>query len=86
MKSAFQLYRWILSPMLSVINSHQHTCKFIPSCSQYSEESFLRLGLFSGLFLTVKRLSKCHPWSKSETWDPVPDQQINILQKVKVPS
>jgi uncharacterized protein len=85
-KSAFQLYRWFLSPLLSALNSHQHTCKFIPSCSQYSEESFLRFGIFTGFFLTIKRIFKCHPWSKSETWDPVPDQQRKFFQKVKVSS
>jgi putative membrane protein insertion efficiency factor len=37
-------------------------CRFYPSCSEYSMESLRRHGLLRGLWLTVRRLGRCHPW------------------------
>ncbi|WP_330362587.1 membrane protein insertion efficiency factor YidD [[Clostridium] dakarense] len=38
------------------------TCRFYPTCSQYSLEAFKKYGFFKGMFLTIKRVSKCHPF------------------------
>ncbi len=37
------------------------TCRFYPTCSSYSLEAFQRFGAVKGLYLTIKRISKCHP-------------------------
>lgn len=37
-------------------------CRFTPSCSAYALEAFERYGFFRGLFLSVRRLLRCHPW------------------------
>jgi putative membrane protein insertion efficiency factor len=58
-KSAIQcirFYQWIASPWLG------NQCRFYPSCSHYSLEVFQRYGFIKGIWLTLKRLSKCHPW------------------------
>jgi putative membrane protein insertion efficiency factor len=47
------------------------TCRFNPTCSNYGLEALRRYGPVKGLWLTVKRLSKCHPWGGSG-YDPVP--------------
>lgn len=47
------------------------SCRFTPTCSKYSLIAFRRYGLFKGFWLTVKRLSRCHPWGGSG-YDPVP--------------
>ncbi|MBD3299856.1 MAG: membrane protein insertion efficiency factor YidD [Candidatus Moranbacteria bacterium] len=39
-------------------------CRFKPTCSQYSFAAIERFGLLKGGFMTVKRILKCHPWSK----------------------
>ncbi|GGN59585.1 MULTISPECIES: membrane protein insertion efficiency factor YidD [Oceanobacillus] len=37
------------------------SCRFYPTCSSYSLEAFKRFGALKGLYLSVKRISKCHP-------------------------
>ncbi len=38
-------------------------CRFYPSCSQYGYEAIEKYGLPKGAWLTLKRLSRCHPFS-----------------------
>lgn len=47
------------------------TCRFTPTCSSYSLEAFKKYGVIKGFILSVKRISKCHPWGGSGH-DPVP--------------
>ena len=46
-------------------------CRFSPSCSHYSIEAFERHGALRGLWLTLRRVGRCHPWGGSGD-DPVP--------------
>lgn len=46
------------------------TCRFYPTCSQYSIQAVERYGVLKGLWLTVKRLAKCHPFHPGG-YDPV---------------
>lgn len=43
-----------------------HTCRFIPTCSEYTVLALQKYGLFKGLFLGIKRVLKCHPWSEQK--------------------
>ena len=47
------------------------SCRFTPTCSQYAIEALRKYGPFKGLYLTVRRLLRCHPWGGSG-YDPVP--------------
>ena len=58
-------YQTLISPLLPP------TCRFNPTCSNYGLEAFRRHGPIKGFYLTIKRIAKCHPWSKSG-YDPVP--------------
>jgi len=38
------------------------TCRFYPTCSTYSIQAFKKYGFLKGLWLTIRRVSKCHPF------------------------
>ncbi|MEK7119831.1 MAG: membrane protein insertion efficiency factor YidD [Patescibacteria group bacterium] len=40
------------------------SCRYQPTCSAYTEQAIERYGIIYGLFLGVKRIIRCHPWSK----------------------
>ena len=58
------LYQRLLSPLLS------SSCRFTPTCSEYTKQAIIKHGFIKGTFLGIKRISKCHPWGKSG-YDPV---------------
>lgn len=41
----------------------QGVCRFRPTCSEYSKEAFIKYGVFKGMWLTVRRIARCHPWT-----------------------
>ena len=45
--------------------SRGENCRFIPTCSQYTYLAVEKYGVVKGLWLGIKRISRCHPWSKS---------------------
>ena len=50
------------------------SCRFVPTCSQYAVEAIEKYGAHRGLWLALKRLSRCHPFHRGEHdfYDPVP--------------
>ncbi len=60
-----KLYKMIISPLLP------SSCRFFPTCSIYCIEALQKHGLLKGVFLTVKRILRCNPFSKGG-FDPVP--------------
>lgn len=61
-------YRYLLSPLLG------HSCRYLPTCSEYSIEALQTFGLFKGIFMSIKRILSCHPikfLGGREGFDPV---------------
>lgn len=60
-----RLYRLVVSPWLG------SRCRFHPSCSAYAQEALEQHGLFKGVWLSLIRVGRCHPWHPGG-YDPVP--------------
>lgn len=60
-----RIYQRTLSPLLGPV------CRFEPSCSAYSIACFERFGALRGLWLTARRLLRCHPFHPGG-YDPPP--------------
>lgn len=58
-------YQFAIRPLLA------GSCKFIPSCSEYAVEAVQRHGPWRGAWLSMRRVLRCHPWSRGG-FDPVP--------------
>ena len=59
-------YRHAISPLFPP------SCRYVPTCSEYAMIAFKRFGFWKGLWLSVKRVGRCHPFVKGG-YDPVPD-------------
>ena len=72
-------YQLILSPVIGA------NCRHEPTCSRYSFQAIERFGAIKGLWLTLKRVGKCHPWG---TWgyDPVPPDPSKVKPAAAQPS
>ena len=62
-------YQLIISPLLG------SNCRFMPTCSEYAMESLRSHGIIKGIYLTVKRIGKCHPWG-GHGYDPIPTKKV----------
>lgn len=65
---AIKGYAWLISPLSGP------KCRFYPTCSAYAAQALARHGLGAGLWLSLRRLAACHPWTRRSGIDPVPDQ------------
>tara|TARA_B100000989_G_C19335868_1_gene382858 strand:+ start:153 stop:404 length:252 start_codon:yes stop_codon:yes gene_type:complete len=48
-------YKYLVSPLLG------NSCRYLPTCSEYSIEALKEFGLVKGLLLSFKRILTCHP-------------------------
>ncbi len=53
-----RFYQRAISPLLG------SNCRFSPTCSQYTIEAVEKYGAIRGLWKGVKRIARCHPFSK----------------------
>ena len=60
-----KIYQICLSPFLG------KNCRFNPTCSAYTVEAITKYGAMKGSYLSIRRLIKCHPFSKSDYYDPI---------------
>jgi putative membrane protein insertion efficiency factor len=58
-------YQLLISPLFP------SSCRFYPTCSEYSLQAVQTYGLTKGILLTLKRLGRCHPFSQGG-YDPLP--------------
>ena len=68
-------YKYLISPLLG------HSCRYLPTCSEYCIESLKTFGFFKGLKMGIRRVCSCHPikfLGGGEGFDPV---NRNIKEK-----
>lgn len=75
------MYRRVTrAPALGLIRLYQvtfsglfpNTCRFSPTCSQYSYEAVSRFGVFRGTWMGMRRVGRCRPGG-GQGYDPVPE-------------
>lgn len=49
---------------------NESACRFTPTCSEYTYEAVKKYGSAKGIITGLKRIVRCHPWSKGG-YDPV---------------
>ncbi|MCI0336131.1 MAG: membrane protein insertion efficiency factor YidD [Acidobacteria bacterium] len=59
-----RIYKYTVSPLLPP------SCRFTPTCSEYAVEAISKYGFWKGFVLSMKRLSRCHPFCAGG-YDPV---------------
>jgi putative membrane protein insertion efficiency factor len=62
-----RVYQFLLSPWIG------GSCRFWPTCSEYSREAIEQHGALRGGWMMVTRLARCHPYAAGGV-DPVPEQ------------
>ena len=68
------LYQRTLSPDHGPLRVFGGTCRFHPTCSEYTKQAVQRFGVMKGLALGAKRVSRCHPLTAGG-YDPVIDEK-----------
>ena len=63
-----RVYQKYLSPLLGP------SCRFHPTCSEYTFQAIETYGVFKGGILAIKRILKCNPWGGSGA-DPLPKEK-----------
>ena len=67
-------YKFLISPLLG------DSCRYLPTCSEYSIDALKKFGLLKGLYMSFKRILSCHPikfLGGGEGFDPV-DKKIKV--------
>jgi putative membrane protein insertion efficiency factor len=67
-------YKFLISPLLG------NSCRYMPTCSEYSIQALKNFGLFKGSYLSLKRILSCHPikfLGGGEGFDPV-DKNMKV--------
>ncbi|MBA3030768.1 MAG: membrane protein insertion efficiency factor YidD [Desulfobacteraceae bacterium] len=62
---AIKFYQYVISPVLGP------SCRYFPSCSEYAYQAIAKYGIIKGVFLSAKRILRCHPFCSGGI-DPVP--------------
>ena len=61
-------YKYLISPLIG------NSCRYLPTCSEYSIEALKNYGFLKGSYISLKRIFSCHPikfLGGGEGFDPV---------------
>ena len=66
-------YKYLISPLFG------HSCRYLPTCSEYSIDALKEFGFFKGFIMSIKRILSCHPikfLGGSDGFDPVVKKKV----------
>ena len=70
-KSLLKIFALFLIGIYQKISKYTPaTCRFYPTCSEYTRQAIVKYGFWKGCFLGMKRILKCHPWHEGG-YDPL---------------
>jgi len=64
-RATLRVYQLTFSAVLG------RSCRYLPTCSAYTDEAIARHGVWAGSWMGAARLCRCHPWGGSG-YDPPP--------------
>lgn len=62
-----KIYQKLISPVFKQLGIE---CKYYPTCSEYTKQAILKYGTVKGMYIGIKRILKCNPFSKGG-YDPL---------------
>ena len=62
-----KIYKVVISPIFEYLGVK---CKYYPTCSEYTKQAIEKYGALKGIFLGMKRILRCNPFSKGG-YDPL---------------
>jgi putative membrane protein insertion efficiency factor len=68
--SLIRIYQLTFSPGQGLFRKPFGTCRFLPTCSEYTYQAIEKYGIFEGSWQGLKRIFRCHPWH-SGGYDPL---------------
>jgi putative membrane protein insertion efficiency factor len=66
----YQSLAFFRHPLFKTLFLSDAACRFQPTCSEYTYQAISRYGIIRGSFIGLKRIARCHPWSKGG-YDPL---------------
>ncbi len=74
--AVIRIYGYAVSPFLG------NNCRYYPSCSNYARQAVECHGVVKGLWLSLRRVGRCHPWHAGG-YDPVPGADAKATSAVE---
>ena len=66
-----KIFLFLISIYQKISKLTPPVCRFTPTCSEYTKQAIIKYGVLKGLWLGIKRISRCHPGNEGG-YDPVP--------------
>lgn len=75
MTRALKTYKSFFSPVIhALFGTSLGGCRFYPTCSEYTAQAMKERGIINGVWLSLRRVSRCNPFFKGGI-DELPKQK-----------